>query len=179
MVNDRTEIDQRLIFILKSNSRMSLSDIARELGISRITAKRRIDELVDSGVISGFTLKLSIEDENLAMVHFGRDVKLPSDLLLEDYELMDGSHMSVLHYEDIPKIGDIEIRDLKIVKRRKFFDTNIRLSHVHCDYCGKLITDSPIRVKLNNHIYYACCTNCEGSIRKGISRLEYAKIEKR
>ena len=45
--------------------------------------------------------------------------------------------------------------------------------------CGKLITDSPIRVKLNNHIYYACCTNCEGSIRKGISRLEYAKIEKR
>ena len=66
MVNDRTEIDQRLIFILKSNSRMSLSDIARELGISRITAKRRIDELVDSGVISGFTLKLSIEDENLA-----------------------------------------------------------------------------------------------------------------
>ena len=168
MVNDRTEIDQRLIFILKSNSRMPLSDIARELGISRITAKRRIDELVDSGVISGFTLKLSIEDENLAIVHFGKDVKLPSDLLLEDYELMDGSHMSVLHYEDIPKIGDIEIRDLKIVKRRKFFDTNIMLLHVHCDYRGKLITGSPIRVKLNNH-----------SIRKGISRLEYAKIEKR
>ena len=147
---------------------MSLSDIARELGISRITAKRRIDELVDSGVISGFTLKLSIEDENLAMVHFGKDVKLSSDLLLEDYELMDGSHLSVLHYEDIPKIGDIEIRDLKIVKRMKFFDTNIRLLHVHCDYRGKLITGSPIRVKLNNH-----------SIRKGISRLEYAKIEKR
>ena len=146
---------------------MSLSDIARELGISRITAKRRIDELVDSGVISGFTLKLSIEDENLAMVHFGKDVKLPFDLLLEDYELMDGSHMSVLHYEDIPKIGDIEIRDLKIVKRRKFFDTNIRLSHVHRDYRGKLITGSPIRVKLNNH-----------SIRKGISRLEDIKIEK-
>ena len=52
---------------------MSLSDIARELGISRITAKRRIDELVDSGVISGFTLKLSIEDENLAMVHFAKN----------------------------------------------------------------------------------------------------------
>ena len=178
MINDRTEIDQRLIFILKSNSRMPLSDIARELGISRITAKRRIDELVDSGVISGFTLKLSIEDENLAMVHFGKNVKLPSDLLLEDYELMDGSHMSILHYEDIPKIGDMEIRNLKIVKRRNFFDGNIRLSHVHCDYCGKLITDSPIRVKLNNHAYYACCTNCEGSIRKREARLEHAKIEK-
>ena len=178
MINDRTEIDQRLIFILKSNSRMPLSDIARELGISRITAKRRIDELVDSGVISGFTLKLSIEDENLAMVHFGKDVKLPSDLLLEDYELMDGSHMSILHYEDIPKIGDMEIRDLKIVKRRNFFDANIRLSHVHCDYCGKLITDSPFRVKLNNHTYYACCTNCEGSIRKREARFEHAKIEK-
>jgi len=179
MINDRTEIDQRLISILKSNSRMPLSDIAKELGISRVTAKHRIDELLASGVISGFTLKLSIEDENLSMVHFEKGVDLPSDLILEDYELMDGSHMSVLHYEDIPKIGDMEINDLKIVKKRRFFDGNIRLSHVHCDYCGKLITDSPIRVKLNNHIYYACCTNCEGSIRKRVSRLEDAKPEKR
>ncbi|MHB1708375.1 MAG: TRASH domain-containing protein [Thermoplasmataceae archaeon] len=177
MINDRTEIDQRLISILKSNSRTPISDIADELGISRVTAKRRIDALVDSGVISGFTLKLSIEEENLAMVHFEKGVELPKDLLLEDYELMDGSHMSVLHYEDIPKIGDLEIRDMKIVKKRSFFDSNIRLSHVHCDYCGKLITDSPIRVKLNNHTYYACCANCEGSIRKRVSRLEEAKIE--
>ena len=179
MITDRTEIDQRLISILKSNSRMPLSDIAKEVGISRVTAKHRIDELVDSGVISGFTLKLSIEDENLAIVHFEKGVKLPSDMLLEDYELMDGSHMSVMHYEDIPKIGDMEINDLKIVKKRNFFDANIRLSHVHCDYCGKLITDTPIRVKLNNHTYYACCTNCEGSLRKRVSRLETTTTEKR
>ncbi|OWP56137.1 MAG: hypothetical protein B2I17_07330 [Thermoplasmatales archaeon B_DKE] len=175
MINDRAELDQRLISILRGNSRMPLSDIARELNISRITVKHRIDDLVSSGVISGFTLKLSIEDENLAIVHFSKNSELPADLLLEDYELIDGSHMAVMHYEDIPKIGDLEIRNLEIVKRRKFFDANIRLSHVHCDYCGKLIRDSPLRVTLNNHVYYACCSNCERSIRQKVSKLEKMK----
>ena len=172
MTHDKAELDERLIAILKGNSRMPVSDIAKELQISRITVKRRIDELVNSGVISGFTLKLSIEDENLALVHFEKGGELPADLLLEDYELIDGSHLAVMHYEDIPKLGDMKIRDLKIVKRRRFFDANIRLSYVHCDYCGKLIIDTPISVKLNNHIYYACCSNCERSIRQKVSRLE-------
>ncbi|MFC7487890.1 Lrp/AsnC family transcriptional regulator [Knoellia sp. CPCC 206453] len=53
------ELDHRLIGILRSNSRTPVAVLARELGINRSTVTARIDRLVDSGVIDGFTIRLS------------------------------------------------------------------------------------------------------------------------
>lgn len=53
------ELDHRLIAILRSNSRTPVAALARELGINRSTVTSRIDRLVDSGVIDGFTVRLS------------------------------------------------------------------------------------------------------------------------
>lgn len=53
------DLDHRLIAILRSNSRTPVAVLARELGINRSTVTARIDRLVDSGVIDGFTVRLS------------------------------------------------------------------------------------------------------------------------
>lgn len=51
------EIDQKLIRLLTDNARLPISDIARILGIARMTAQTRLERLLDRGVIAGFTIR--------------------------------------------------------------------------------------------------------------------------
>ena len=51
------EIDARLVSLLRMDSRMSTSELARRLGISRSTVQGRMDRLKNSGVVTGFTVK--------------------------------------------------------------------------------------------------------------------------
>lgn len=53
------DLDHRLIAILRTNSRMPVAVLARDLGVNRSTVTSRIDRLVDTGVIEGFTVRLS------------------------------------------------------------------------------------------------------------------------
>lgn len=57
------DLDHRLIALLRINSRTPVAVLARELGINRSTVTSRIDRLVDSGVIEGFTIRVSSDLE--------------------------------------------------------------------------------------------------------------------
>lgn len=56
------ELDQKLVALLRTDARMAVANLALALNISRATAKARIDRLVASGVIAGFTVVLSQGD---------------------------------------------------------------------------------------------------------------------
>lgn len=55
---DITRNDRRLIASLRRDARKSISDLARELDLSRTTVQKRLAQLEASGVISGYHLKL-------------------------------------------------------------------------------------------------------------------------
>ena len=55
------ETDKKLISILMENSRKSFKDIAKELGMSVITVRKRVQKLVDEGIIKKFTITLNPE----------------------------------------------------------------------------------------------------------------------
>jgi DNA-binding Lrp family transcriptional regulator len=57
------EIDRRLIELLRENSRLPSAALAKILGVSRGTVQNRIDRLQMSGVLLGFTVRLSSEAE--------------------------------------------------------------------------------------------------------------------
>ncbi|MEK4032594.1 Lrp/AsnC family transcriptional regulator [Methylocystis sp. IM3] len=52
------ELDHRLISALRTNARASLSELAKRLGVSRGTVQNRLNRLIDSQVILGFTVRL-------------------------------------------------------------------------------------------------------------------------
>ncbi len=52
------DIDNSLVALLRENARMSLSEIARQVGVSRTTAQDRISRLERRGVIAGYTVRL-------------------------------------------------------------------------------------------------------------------------
>ncbi len=51
--------DRRIIAVLQANARISISDLARQLNLSRTTVQNRFNWLEQSGVISGYSLRLS------------------------------------------------------------------------------------------------------------------------
>lgn len=60
-MDDETQIDARdqaLIRLLEADSRLPTATLARRLGLSRTTVQARIDRLVRTGVIAGFTIRL-------------------------------------------------------------------------------------------------------------------------
>lgn len=50
------DLDHRLIALLRSNARLPIAKLAAHLGVSRATAKARLDRLVEGGAIAGFTV---------------------------------------------------------------------------------------------------------------------------
>lgn len=50
--------DEKLLEALKNNARLSISELARQLGISRTTAQQRLQRLETTDVITGYALRL-------------------------------------------------------------------------------------------------------------------------
>ncbi|WXG41474.1 MAG: Lrp/AsnC family transcriptional regulator [Candidatus Freyarchaeum deiterrae] len=55
------DTDEKLIKILSEDSRKSIKDISEELGLSIITVKKRVQRLMDEGIIKKFTIILNPE----------------------------------------------------------------------------------------------------------------------
>lgn len=57
------DLDRKLIALLRHDARLPVSSLAASLKVSRATVKARIDRLVASGVILGFTVMLGAQDK--------------------------------------------------------------------------------------------------------------------
>lgn len=55
------DTDEKLIKVLLEESRKPFNDIADELGLSIITVRKRIQRLIDEGIIKKFTIALNPE----------------------------------------------------------------------------------------------------------------------
>lgn len=53
------ELDRHIVACLTADSRRSFRDIGQQVGLSAPAVKRRVDRLVDDGVITGFTVHLA------------------------------------------------------------------------------------------------------------------------
>ncbi|MEM2139995.1 MAG: HTH-type transcriptional regulator LysM [Nitrososphaera sp.] len=59
--------DERIIRILQEDSRKAFVDIANEIGLSESAVRRRVKNLVESGIIKRFTLELGASDKTSAI----------------------------------------------------------------------------------------------------------------
>ena len=59
MKRELTAQDQLLIQLLRQNARASVTDLARDMNLSRTTVQQRLNRLEEQGVITGYTVRLS------------------------------------------------------------------------------------------------------------------------
>ena len=62
-VMSMSDTDRQLIALLRDNARMSVTELAQRLRVSRATVQNRIDKLEQGGVIIGYTVRLKPEAE--------------------------------------------------------------------------------------------------------------------
>jgi DNA-binding Lrp family transcriptional regulator len=56
------DLDRRLIALLQADARTSAADLARKLGVARTTVLARITRLERQGVVTGYTVRLAIDE---------------------------------------------------------------------------------------------------------------------
>ncbi|MCL4412665.1 MAG: TRASH domain-containing protein [Candidatus Thermoplasmatota archaeon] len=166
MRRNLSELEQKIILLLKRNSRMSIVDMASELGTSRITAKKALDSIISSGRIKKFTISLADEEKDMVLLYTDSLENIPGNLILERFSLIDGSYMVILYYEDLIKIKKTNIKRVEIATSRESYENMKRVENIRCDYCGKEIKNNPISVEIRGKTYYLCCPNCERDIKK-------------
>ncbi|MEO9295468.1 MAG: HTH-type transcriptional regulator LysM [Nitrososphaera sp.] len=67
MSSNIDETDEKIIRILQADSRKAFVDIANDIGLSESAVRRRVKNLVDSGVIKRFTIELGASDKTSAI----------------------------------------------------------------------------------------------------------------
>lgn len=62
-MQDLDELDQQLLAALRADGREPVATLARRLGITRATVNSRLDRLVQSGTVLGFTVRVREEND--------------------------------------------------------------------------------------------------------------------
>lgn len=63
-------IDRQIIDLLKTNARMSIVDISKEVCLSRPSVKERIDKLIEQDIIQNFTITVDQEKMGKPISYF-------------------------------------------------------------------------------------------------------------
>lgn len=66
-VTGLTDLDRRLLSALREDGRASVASLARRLGVARATVNSRLDRLIATGTITGFTARVRDEVDPLAI----------------------------------------------------------------------------------------------------------------
>jgi Lrp/AsnC family transcriptional regulator, regulator for asnA, asnC and gidA len=115
--------DRRILNLLQENSRTSYMHIANDLGVSEATVRYRVKNLVDSGVISKFTVllnpkKIGYSTTGILMVkidseHFEEASEQISNLP-ETYHVLQNTGeyniVAVIHARDLEHLSDLRKR---------------------------------------------------------------------
>lgn len=64
------EIDRKIISALQSNGRISYTDLAKDIGLSRVAVQARINALMEEGVIERFTAVINPEKIGITVSAF-------------------------------------------------------------------------------------------------------------
>lgn len=71
--------DRQIMDILKENARLSYSDIGKQVGLSRVAVKNRMDALENAGIIKGYQAIIDEKGNNASAVEFVLDINVKSD----------------------------------------------------------------------------------------------------
>ncbi|MBO8174259.1 MAG: TRASH domain-containing protein [Thermococcus sp.] len=184
------ELDLKLIYLLMDNSRLSISELAERLGVSRPTVKARLERLEKEGVIQRYTIKLNPELQRAHNV-VALIIKTDEPEKLEEFkEIIEINRFTSKKY--LIKVAVEDMEGLRNVIEGAGFEVleimpileSIEKEHppkikvpFKCDYCGKEIVGEPIVYKYHNRVYFFCCPTCLREFKRTRENIEKSKLK--
>ncbi|WP_297438133.1 TRASH domain-containing protein [Thermococcus sp.] len=184
------DLDLKLIYLLMDNSRLSISELAERLGVSRPTVKSRLEKLEREGIIEKYTVKLNpqlFRAHNVVALIVKTD---EPDKMKEFEEIIEINRFTSRKYlikiavenmEELRKV--IEGAGFEVIEIMPILESVERPSPPRvkvpfkCDYCGKEIVGEPIVYKYHNRVYFFCCPTCLREFKKTRENIEKFKLK--
>lgn len=84
------ELDEKILELLKDDGRASYTDIAKRVGLSEGAVRKRIKAMVDSGVISKFTVQLGFTKGAKAVTLLSVNPRFPTSAVSDNVKKIPG-----------------------------------------------------------------------------------------
>jgi DNA-binding Lrp family transcriptional regulator len=192
------DVDRKILRELQQDGRASFRDISSRISISTPTVSARVQAMLDVGLIKGYSVMLDSEMLGLISVALTIESK-PSDLdkvvvrikddeiVRQIYVLSDSRILCMLSFynqikyqrflEALGQIPEILKMDNSMVLRTAKENPRAALTDeagllIRCYYCGHVIKDEGVKIKLDGKYHYLCCTVCEKMYREKYERLK-------
>ncbi len=132
--------DLRLIALLRENARVTVAQLAKQLGVSRGTVQNRIDKLIEHHVLLGFTVRTAAEVaahrvRAVMMISVEGDRSDPIIKSLRGYPEVRALHTTNGRWDIVAELGadslesfDEVLRSIRTIKGVSNSETSLLLS---------------------------------------------------
>ncbi|BCU71016.1 TRASH domain-containing protein [Stygiolobus caldivivus] len=161
-----SQLEYKVLQMLREDGRRSASSIAKELGVSRATVAKVIKSLKGKGI--KFTIDYQEEGKLVAFIISKECIQAN----IGCYKLIDGKYLSLVegNLHDIEKVlSRIQDKEDYFIATSKMNTVRIIRGELYCDYCGGEIRGEPFTFKVGKKVYYTCCKTCEKELKKKLS----------
>ena len=192
------DVDRKILRELQNDGRASFRDVSARIGVSTPTVSSRVQAMVDVGLLRGYSTMLDAEMLGQVSVVLLLESK-PADLdkvvekiknqelVRQIYVLSDSRVMSILSFynqfkyqrflESLASVPEITRMDNSMVMRVPKESPRAALTDeagllIKCYYCGHMMKDEGVKIKLDGKYHYLCCSVCERLYREKYEKLK-------
>jgi DNA-binding Lrp family transcriptional regulator len=90
MSDDFDSTDQKIMGLLREDSRKSFVDIGAQIGLSESAVRRRVKNLVDAGLITRFTIEMGSGNKTSAITFISVDSRVETDVVCTKLRELEG-----------------------------------------------------------------------------------------
>lgn len=192
------EVDRKILRELQKDGRASFRDISSRIGVSTPTVSSRVQAMVDVGLIKGYSSMLDADvlgQVSVALILESKPVDLDKvvekireeETVRQIYVLSDSRILCILSFysqakyqsflESLAEVPEILRMDNSMVMRVPKESPRAALTDdaglmIKCYYCGHLMKDEGVKIKLDGKYHYLCCTVCEKLYREKYEKLK-------
>lgn len=192
------DVDRKILRELQNDGRASFRDVSARISVSTPTVSSRVQAMVDVGLIRGYSTMLDAEMLGQVSVvlllesrpaDLGKVVERIKDqeLVRQIYVLSDSRVMCILSFynqikyqrflESLASVPEITRMDNSMVMRVPKESPRASLTDeagllIRCYYCGHMMKDEGVKIKLDGKYHYLCCSVCERLYREKYEKLK-------
>ncbi len=192
------DVDRKILRELQKDGRASFRDISARIDVSTPTVSSRVQAMVDVGLIRGYSTLMDADmlgQVSVVLIIEAKPVDLEKvidqmkdeEIVRQIYMLSDSRIFSLLGFynqmkyqrflERLAQIPEIVRMDNSMVMKVPKEDPRAALTDeaglmIRCYYCGHMMKDEGVKIKLDGKYHYLCCSVCERLYREKYDKLK-------
>ena len=192
------EVDRKILRELQRDGRASFRDISSRIDVSTPTVSSRVQAMLDVGLIKGYSTVLDADmlgQISVALILESRPSDIDKvvekikdeEIVRQVFVLSDSRILCILAFfnqtkyqrflESLAQISEIIRMDNSMVLRVPKESPRAALTDeagllIRCYYCGHMMKDEGVKIKLDGKYHYLCCSVCEKLYREKYERLK-------